>query len=194
MSNVKNTAIGLATIAVLSFANASSSFAAECKGDRGFAQKLFTELKTKCAAEGAADLKQCQRLNKIAPILEGAKKLLSGLGVSIGNDWMKIGTVESGNIVNPANPRFTTELPVDKDALAVKLDKLAGKGGVDAAICAFDDKGSVTKLGEIKIADGDRETETKTVNVSGANGKILQVQLDGTGGALRRMKFNLLAK
>ncbi|PSB54919.1 hypothetical protein [Chamaesiphon polymorphus] len=193
MSNVKNTAIGLATITILSLSTASSSFAAECKGDRGFAKQFITELKTKCAAEGAADLKQCKRLNKIAPIVEGAKKLLAGLGVSIGNDWMKLGAVESGNIVNPANPRFTTDLPVESDSISVKLDKLVGKAGADAAICAFDDKGGVTKLGEIKIS-ADKETDTKSVNVSGASGKILQVQLDGNGGALRRMKFNLLAQ
>jgi hypothetical protein len=193
---MKNTILGTAVIALVSFGAVGSSFALDCKTDNGTAKKLFAEASAKCAAEGAKDLAECKKLGKFNKIIEALKQGASALNLSVGNNPLTIGTPVTGNVLggsaNVLRPRFSTGiLKTEDNAFNVKIDRLDGKAGMDAAICAYDDKGGFTKLGEIKITEGNDKV-SKNLNVTGAGGKILQVQLDGNGGTLKRMKFELL--
>lgn len=193
MSSFKKAASTTVVVTVLSLAIAAPSMAAPCRDDKGLARKVFTEFQAACQTASIGSLSACGKAGKIVNAIAKIKTTLSDLGVTVGNNWLTLGTPESGRFSAAGNPRFTTLKTVDKDSVKITLDKTGGKGGVAAVICATDANGT-TKLGEIEIEDGSRDAVSKNLTVTGAKDKILQVQLNGIGSALQTMKFKLNAQ
>jgi hypothetical protein len=191
MSKIKTTVITSATLAILTFGMAAPSMAAPCRDDNGLAKKVFTEFVKLCEAEKITTLALCGRASNITTKLKTLKAGLENLGITVGNSWLAIPSVEIGRFSAVTNPRFTTDKPVESDNVTIRLVKTGGRGGVGAVICAIDDKG-VTKLGELEIEDGASSQEVVTrQQFTGIKGKVLQVQLNGIGNALQTMKFKL---
>jgi hypothetical protein len=198
MSAIKKTVMAATALTVFTFGATAPSMAATCPTDPGVAG-FAKQLKKFCDQEGGIALALCTAGNqlpiaKITKALDEAKKIANSLGISAGNQWIKFGVAESGAMSAKQKPSFTTDKASPNDSLNVTFTRTFGKAGVDAAICAYDGTGKVTKIGEFKVAEGgDRQDDVvKTVNVpSGAKDKIIRVELDGVGSLIRGMKFNL---
>jgi len=191
------TILGLGLTAALGIGFIPSAACADCEADNlPAAKKAFTAFDDLCKkqlADGKDQTKGCFVSNVYNKVLPALKNLAKDNRFGPGDRILFVGEAQNGNLVAGANRTFLAGSPSPKNTMTVEVNKTNGDNGAKIKICAIDDKGNVTRVGTIdfaeKAADG-----VKSANISGIEGKIIQIEVASFGGALRNFKYTLTTK
>lgn len=190
LSLVLATAYGLGFIPSLN----QSASCADCEaGNLPGVRKAFDAFDAECKkqlADGTDQRKGClvsNVYNKILPVMKGlAKDNRFGPGDRI----LFIGESQNGNLVAGANRTFVAGAPSAKDNLKVEITKTDGDNGGFIRVCSIDDKGVIKSIGTAKFEEKEANG-TKTINVTGVEGKVVQIEVASFGGVLKNFKYTL---
>jgi hypothetical protein len=189
---------GLALAAALGFGLVpsleQSAACADCQADNlPVAKKAFLAFDEQCKkqlTDGKEQTKGCfvsNVYNKILPVLKGlAKDNRFGPGDRI----LFIGESQNGNLVAGANRTFLAGAPSAKNTLTVEVTKTGGDNGGFIRVCSIDANGAIKSVGTARFEEG-AANGSKTINVSGVEGKIIQIEVASFGGALKNFKYTL---
>jgi hypothetical protein len=125
--------------------------------------------------------------NKIVPIL-GALSKDNRFGP--GDRILIVGQAQNGNLLAGTNRAFQTVAPLDKDSLTIEVNKTDGGNGALVKICTVDEDGKLTRVGTIRFEENN-ETGKKQAVVTGTKGKIVRIDFNSFGGALKKFKYTL---
>jgi hypothetical protein len=125
--------------------------------------------------------------NKILPIVSAIGK---DNRFGPGDRLLLVGQPQNGSLLAGTNRSFQTVAPLDKDSLTVEVNKTDGGNGALIKICAVDEDGKTTRVGTIRFEE-DNETGKKQAVVTGTKGKIVRVDFNSFGGALKKFKYTL---
>jgi hypothetical protein len=190
--------LGLALVAALGFgfipSMEQSASCADCEANNlPAAKKAFFAFDEQCKkqlADGKEQTKGCfvsNVYNKILPVMKGlAKDNRFGPGDRI----LFIGESQNGNLVAGANRTFLAGAPSAKNNLKVEIIKTGGENGGFIRVCSIDDKGNIKSVGTAKFEEK-ADNGTKTIDVTGVEGKIIQIEVASFGGALKNFKYTL---
>ncbi len=185
--------LGIALVAIPSTI-ATPSATADC-GVPAIVKDLLKKASAECKKQegSGATLKECS--SKPGFILSAIKIWNSIVGPdsagAIGPRLNNFGTLQNGNVVNPGQRVFYTQIS-DKDTVSFKVTKRGGKAGCDISICAVDENGNSSSLGKVSF-QGDAEVGKEiSQSVNLGKGKVLQLHFDGNGGPGKSFQFTLL--
>ncbi len=190
--------LGLALVAALGFgfipSMEQSASCADCAADNlPAAKKAFLAFDEQCKkqlADSKDQTKGCfvsNVFNKILPVLKGlAKDNRFGPGDRI----LFIGESQNGNLVAGANRTFLAGAPSAKATLKVEVTKTNGENGAFIRVCAVDSAGNIKSVGTAKFDEKEADG-TKAINLTGIEGKIIQIEVASFGGALKNFKYSL---
>lgn len=191
--------LGLALAAIYGFglipAFEQSAACADCEASNlPTAKKAFEAFDEQCKKQLEAD-KDKQRkacfvsnvYNKILPVM---KNLAKDNRFGPGDRILFIGESQNGNLVAGANRTFVAGSPSPKDTLKVEVTKTNGENGGFIRVCTIDDKGVVKSVGTAKFEEKEADG-TKTINVTGVEGKIVQIEVASFGGVLKNFKYTV---
>lgn len=189
---------GLAMAIALGFgfipAMDQSASCAECESDNlpGIkkAFEAFDELCKKQLADGKEQRKACFVSNTYNKILPTMKALGKDNRFGPGDRIFLIGETQNGNLVAGTNRGFQTVAPLDKDSLKIDVNKLDGGNGALVKICTVEEDGTVKRVGTIRFEEN-QDTGVKSATVTGVQGKIVRVDFNSFGGALKKFKYTL---
>ena len=167
---------------------------ADCEaGNLPGVKKAFEAFDAECKKQleaGKDQRKGCfvsNTYNKILPVMKGlAKDNRFGPGDRI----LFIGESQNGNLVAGANRTFVAGAPSPKDTLKVEITKTNGDNGGFIRVCSVDDKGVIKSIGSAKFNEKEADG-TKTINLTGIEGKIIQIEVASFGGVLKNFKYTL---
>ena len=93
-------------------------------------------------------------------------------------------------MVAGVNRTFQAGTPSAKNTMKVTVNKTDGGNGAIVRVCAIDINAKITSLGSFKF-DEDKDTGTKSIDVTGLEGKIVRVEVASFGGAAKNFKYTL---
>lgn len=125
--------------------------------------------------------------NKILPVM---KVLAKDNRFGPGDRILFIGESQNGNLVAGANRTFVAGAPSAKDSLKVEISKTNGENGAFIRVCSVDEKGVIKSIGTARF-DEKADNGTKTINVTGIEGKVVQIEVASFGGVLKNFKYTL---
>ena len=125
--------------------------------------------------------------NKILPVM---KVLAKDNRFGPGDRILFIGESQNGNLVAGANRTFVSGAPSAKDNLKVEIVKTTGENGAFIRVCTIDDKGTIKSIGTARFEEKENNG-TKTINLTGVQGKIVQIEVASFGGVLKNFKYTL---
>lgn len=190
--------LGLALAAVYGFglipSLEQSAACADCEaGNLPGVKKAFEAFDAECKKQldaGKDQRKGCfvsNVYNKILPVMKGlAKDNRFGPGDRI----LFVGEAQNGNLVAGANRTFVAGAPSPKDTMKVEITKTNGENGGFIRVCSVDDKGVIKSIGTAKFEEKEANG-TKTINVTGIEGKIIQIEVASFGGVVKNFKYTL---
>lgn len=108
-----------------------------------------------------------------------------------GDRLLFIGESQSGNLIAGANRGFNSVVPLNKDSLTVTVNKTDGKNGAIVKICTVDENGVQKRVGTLNFAEDGAEKETKSVTVTGVEGKVIHIDVASFGSAIRKFTYTL---
>ena len=186
--------LGLGLALVLGLGFEQSAACADCEaGNLPGVRKAFDAFDAECKKQLAAgddQRKGCLVSNVYNKILPVMKNLAKDNRFGPGDRILFIGELQNGNLVAGANRTFIAPAPSAKNTLKVEISKTNGENGGFIRVCSVDDKGAIKSVGTAKFdekaADG-----TKTIDVTGVEGKIIQIEVASFGGVLKNFKYTL---
>ncbi len=190
--------LGLALAAALGFgfipSMEQSASCADCQADNlPAAKKAFEAFDEQCKKQLADSKEQSKGcfvsnvFNKILPVLKGlAKDNRFGPGDRI----LFVGETQNGNLLAGANRTFLAGAPSPKNTMTVKVNKTDGGNGAIVKICAIDKDQKVTRVGTINFEEKN-ETGEKSANITGIEGKIIQIEIASFGSVAKKFKYSL---
>ncbi len=171
-----------------------SAACADCEASNlPAAKKAFDAFDAECKkqlADGSEQRKACfvsNIYNKILPVM---KNLAKDNRFGPGDRILFIGESQNGNLVAGANRTFVAGSPSPKDTLKVDITKTDGDNGGFIRVCAIDSNGTVKSVGTAKFEEKEANG-TKTINVTGIEGKIIQIEVASFGGVVKNFKYTL---
>lgn len=186
--------LGLALAIGLGFEQTAAC--ADCEaGNLPGAKKAFEAFDENCKKQLEDGKKDEQRkacfvsnvYNKILPVM---KNLAKDNRFGPGDRILFIGESQNGNLVAGANRTFIAPAPSSKNNLKVEITKTNGENGGFIRVCTIDDKGVIKSVGTAKF-DEKAPDGTKTIDVTGIEGKIIQIEVASFGGVLKNFKYTL---
>lgn len=190
--------LGLVMAAVYGFglipAFEQSAACADCEANNlPGVRKTFDAFDAECKKQleaGDDQRKGCFVSNVYNKILPAMKVLAKDNRFGPGDRILFIGESQNGNLVAGANRTFVAGAPSAKDTLKVEVSKTNGENGGFIRVCTVDDKGVIKSVGTTKF-DEKADNGTKTINVTGIEGKIIQIEVASFGGVLKNFKYTL---
>ncbi|MEK7725183.1 MAG: hypothetical protein AAB336_12580 [Acidobacteriota bacterium] len=192
--------LGLALVAVYGLGLIpsldQSAACADCEASNlPGARKAFDSFDAECKKQLEDGKKDEQRkacfvsnvYNKILPVM---KVLAKDNRFGPGDRILFIGESQNGNLVAGANRTFVAGAPSAKDTMKVEITKTNGENGGFIRVCSIDDKGVIKSVGTANFAEKEANG-TKTINVTGIEGKIIQIEVASFGGVLKNFKYTL---
>ncbi len=171
-----------------------SAACADCEANNlPAARKAFDAFDAECKKQLAAgddQKKACfvsNVFNKILPVL---KNLAKDNRFGPGDRILFIGESQNGNLVAGANRTFLAGAPSPKDSLKVEITKTNGDNGGFIRVCSIDSAGTIKSVGTAKFEEKEADG-TKTINVTGNEGKIIQIEIASFGGIAKNFKYPL---
>ena len=169
------------------FAGVPAANAQDCNVPTAVAS-LIKQLRDECKKlEGdQANTSTCtSKRASFLKLVDAWNRLVSGSSLQIGPRDMEFGSVQTGNLLAPADRRFISQLIEPEKGVTISVKKTGdGKADCIVNICAVDlNTGAETKLSRDTI-DGNAAvgTEVKRSFTSAQVGnKIVIVRLDGKG-------------
>ena len=163
------------------------------------AKSLAGEFLKKCQEEGQKDSAGCIASRVFAGVRDAVNSLAANGKFTIGARKIEFNRAQEGVLRSPGNRIFISGAPLPADATKVKVSLTkTGKGGAAAGvhICAIDpaNPNSATALGSFHFNESRKVGDTEFMEVTGAQGKFLQVFLDGKSGFLDKLPLEFKAE
>lgn len=125
--------------------------------------------------------------NKVLPFI---KALAKDNRFGQGNRVLFIGETQRGSLLAGTNHGFQSDAPLDKDSLTVEVNKIDGGNGALVKICTVDENGSMKRVGTIRF-EADNSTGVKKATVTGVQGKIVRIDFNSFGSALKKFQYTV---
>jgi hypothetical protein len=110
-----------------------------------------------------------------------------------GDRILFVGETQKGNLLAGANRGFQAGAPSDKDSMTIEVNKIDGGNGALVKICSVDENGNMQRVGTINFAE-DSSTGKKTATVNGIKGKIVRIDFNSFGSAIKKFQYTLTTK
>ena len=155
---------------------------------------IFTEFVKECRKKDPDANQQPKKcLNQT--IYNGILIVMKALGkdnrFGPGERILLVGETQNGNLLAGTNRGFNSVIPLNKDSLTVEVNKTDGRNGAIVKICAVDENGAQKRVGTINFPEDSNETGKKTVTVTGVEGKVIRVDIESFGSAVRKFTYTL---
>lgn len=196
---VTTSVIGLILAIALGFglvpAAEQTAFCAECEtSNSNGIGTIFAEFAKECekrTAEGKRELAVCFGKDYYPLILPVMVALGRDNRFGPGDRILLIGQTQNGSLVAGANRTFNTIAPLNKPSLTVTVNKTDGKNGAIVKICTVDEKGVQKRVGTINFPEDSDITGSKSVTVTGTEGKVVVVEVASFGSAVRKFAYTV---
>jgi hypothetical protein len=190
--------IGLAILFALGFGfipqAEQRAACADCESDNlPEIKKAFDAFDENCKkqlAAGEDQKKGCfvsNVYNKLVPIM---KALSKDNRFGPGDRILFVGEQQNGSLLAGTNRGFQSGAPLDKDSLTVEVNKTDGGNGALVKICTVDENGNQKRVGTLRFEENN-ETGKKSVVVTGTKGKIVRIDFNSFGGAVKKFQYQL---
>lgn len=114
-------------------------------------------------------------------------QMTKGTWAQLGPRNFAFGSKNKGTLVAPGDRTWISTMPSQKDSVDVTLKKNDGKGYAVVAICVADEGGKPELKEQFEVKDDGTTKKT----ITGVNGKIVSVRLDGKGGVGKSTAYEL---
>lgn len=125
--------------------------------------------------------------NKVLPIVKAlGKDHRFGPGERI----LAVGDVQEGQLTAGVNRGYQTAAPLDRNIVTIRFTRINGQYAAIVKICAVSEDGSMKRVGTINLAEPDASRES-AATVSGIRGKILRIDISGSGSPGKKLNYRL---
>lgn len=109
--------------------------------------------------------------------------------LTLGPRSVEYNTDQTGALFGKAQRRFIGLEPITSNAVDVVITKRRGKAAGKAEACLSDESGKI-ECKSVAFDDG-RKSQTQSIRLEGAAGKVLVVRVQGDGAATRKFGYGL---
>jgi hypothetical protein len=197
MSKKTHSLAAICSVTTALVALPTAAHAGPCDAVTKYTQDVWGNL-NKVADQACKDGSDCRTAQaKLQTIYAEADKIVKWWNQMTKGTWAQLGPrnfdfgqKNTGKLVAPGDRTWISTMPSRKNAVEVTLKKTDGKGYAVISICAADEGGKPTLMQEVEL----KENGTIKKTISGVEGKVVTVRLDGKGGLGKATAYELEVK